>query len=182
MTWNELKPLIEDDLLSRQLKDPSIRLRALDNIEALLKVHMPDLLNDILAICNIEKNEFKKLITHYKGKELNGAEKSVINDIYRHCQGIEYDIQVALHSQNYHNNQKYRIIACPYCFTQHKLTEDLYDENMLHCPECHNDFQNPSYMEKIINLDQKASAITRLGCLIPLLIFGILYVIVYLFG
>ena len=55
MTWNELKPLIEDDFLSRQLKDPSIRLRALDNIEALLKVHMPELLNDILAICNIEK-------------------------------------------------------------------------------------------------------------------------------
>ena len=62
MTWNELKPLIEDDFLSRQLKDPSIRLRALDNIEALLKVHMPELLNDILAICNIEKKEFKKKI------------------------------------------------------------------------------------------------------------------------
>ena len=105
MTWNELKPLIENDLLSRQLKDPSIRLRALDNIEALLKVHMPELLNDILAICNIEKKEFKKLIAHYKGKELNGAEKSVINDIYRHCQGIEYDIQVALQSQNIQNNR-----------------------------------------------------------------------------
>ena len=105
MTWNELKPLIEDDFLSRQLKDPSIRLRALDNIEALLKVHMPELLNDILAICNIEKKEFKKQIAHYKGKELNGAEKSVINDIYRHCQGIEYDIQVALQSQNIQNNR-----------------------------------------------------------------------------
>ncbi len=105
MTWNELKPLIEDDFLSRELKDPSIRLRALDNIEALLKVHMPELLNDILAICNIEKKEFKKLIAHYKGKELNGAEKSVINDIYRHCQGIEYDIQVALQSQNIQNNR-----------------------------------------------------------------------------
>ena len=175
MTWNELKPLIEDDLLSRQLKDPSIRLRALDNIEALF-------LNDILSICKIDKSDFKRTLEDKKGKKLNGAESSVVNDIYRHCQGIEYDIQVALHSQNYHNNQKYRIIACPYCFTQHKLTEDLYDENMLHCPECHNDFQNPSYMEKIINLDQKASAITRLGCLIPLLIFGILYVIVYLFG
>ena len=105
MTWNELKPLIEDDFLSRQLKDPSIRLRALDNVEALLKVHMPELLNDILAICNIEKKEFKKQIAHYKGKELNGAEKSVINDIYRHCQGIEYDIQVALQSQNIQNNR-----------------------------------------------------------------------------
>ncbi|MBR5483455.1 MAG: hypothetical protein IKV18_01990 [Alistipes sp.] len=59
MTWNELKPLIEDDFLSRQLKDPSIRLRALDNIEALLKVHMPELLNDILAICNIEKKSLR---------------------------------------------------------------------------------------------------------------------------
>ena len=59
MTWNELKPLIEDDILSRQLKDPSIRLRALDNIEALLKVHMPELLNDILAICNIEKKSLR---------------------------------------------------------------------------------------------------------------------------
>ena len=128
MTWNELKPLIEDDLLSRQLKDPSIRLRALDNIEALLKVHMPELLNDILSICKIDKSDFKRTLEDKKGKKLNGAESSVVNDIYRHCQGIEYDIQVALHSQNYHNNQKYRIIACPYCFTQHKLTPPL---NML---------------------------------------------------
>ena len=105
MTWNELKPLIEDDLLSRQLKDPSIRLRALDNIEALLKVHMPELLNDILSICKIDKSDFKRTLEDKKGKKLNGAESSVVNDIYRHCQGIEYDIQVALQSQNIQNNR-----------------------------------------------------------------------------
>lgn len=172
MTWYDLKQLIEDDLLSRGLKDPSIRLRALERIEEVMNNHFPEYIVDISNFKNIEKEEFKAIIAEKKGTKLNGAENSVINDIFVQIQYGEDES-----NRGHNSHQKYMIISCPYCFMQFKLMEDLYDEKYLHCPECHNDFQNPRELEKTLKLEQKAEAISKLATLIPQIIFAILFLI-----
>lgn len=83
MKWFEIKESIKNDLLSRGLKDPSIRLRALDNIEAILKRHYEDYISSPELLRSIKKNDFKAKVEKYKSNmKLNSAEESVINEIY----------------------------------------------------------------------------------------------------
>ncbi len=83
MNWNEIKRSIIDDLQSRDLSDPSIRINALESVENIMKSHLKEMLNHPSIIKKIEKNEFKKQIAFYKSnRTLNDAESSVINEIY----------------------------------------------------------------------------------------------------
>jgi len=84
MTWFEIKESIQNDLLNRGLKDPKIRLRALDRIELILKDNLGMLLqNPVKEFNDINKDELKANIAQYKPNgKLNGAEISVINEIY----------------------------------------------------------------------------------------------------
>jgi hypothetical protein len=84
MTWPEIKESIQNDLLNRGLKNPKIRLRALDRIELILKDNVGmSLRNPVKEFNEINKDELKANIAQYKPNgKLNGAESSVINEIY----------------------------------------------------------------------------------------------------
>jgi hypothetical protein len=84
MNWFEIKNSIRNDLKSRGLSNPNIRLNALDNLEEIMKQKFPEYLKNPVEMFNkIEKNEFKGKIARYKSNQkLNAAESSIINEIY----------------------------------------------------------------------------------------------------
>lgn len=178
MNWVTLKETIRCDLLDRDLKDPKIRLRALDKIERILIEFYPEYITDTENISAVDKNVFKRQIEAKKGGPLNSAEKSVINDIYRYCLGNTNN-NVLPPISNLPQGEKYRIVGCPYCFTGLALTEDMYDAETLHCPRCNNDFQSPVVEEKkIMRLNQISSSLLQRSRLTLMVFFGI----VILFG
>ena len=173
MNWVTLKETIRCDLLDRNLKDPKIRLRALDKIERILIEFYPEYITDTENISAVDKNVFKRQIEAKKGGPLNSAEKSVINDIYRYCLGNTNN-NVMPPISNLPQGQKFRIVGCPYCFTRLTLTEDMYDAETLHCPKCNNDFQSPVVEEKkIMKLNQISSSLLQRSRLTLMVFFGI---------
>ena len=84
MKWLEIKNSIIDDLNSRGLSNPNIRLNALDNIESILKQHFPEFIqNPKENFQKIDKNVLKEKIARFKTNgKLNSAENNVINEIY----------------------------------------------------------------------------------------------------
>ncbi len=84
MTWFEIKVSIKNDLMSRELKDPRIRLNALESIEKILKNYFPEYLkNPDEKFKIIGKDKLKKEIARFKSNQkLNSAESSIINEIY----------------------------------------------------------------------------------------------------
>lgn len=173
MNWVTLKETIRCDLLDRNLKDPKIRLRALDKIERILIEFYPEYITDTENISAVDKNVFKRQIEAKKGAPLNSAEKCVINDIYRYCLGNTNN-NVMPPISNLPQGEKFRIVGCPYCFTGLTLTEDMYDAETLHCPICNNDFQSPVVEEKkIMKLNQISSSLLQRSRLILMVFFGI---------
>ena len=173
MNWVTLKETIRCDLLDRNLKDPKIRLRALDKIERILIEFYPEYITDTENISAVDKNVFKRQIEAKKGAPLNSAEKCVINDIYRYCLGNTNN-NVMPPISNLPQGEKFRIVGCPYCFTGLTLTEDMYDTETLHCPICNNDFQSPVVEEKkIMKLNQISSSLLQRSRLTLMVFFGI---------
>ncbi|RZK26824.1 MAG: hypothetical protein EOO43_01675 [Flavobacterium sp.] len=82
--WNIVKDSIEKDLLNRNLSDASIRIGAIKSIERLLVEYIEQLrLNPIELIGMIDKASLKSILSEYKDNgKLNGAEESVVNEIY----------------------------------------------------------------------------------------------------
>lgn len=82
--WNIVKSSIEQDLLNRELSDPSIRIRALKSIENLLGEYIEQLkTNPMELIEMIDKVKLKQILSQFKStSKLNGAEESVVNEIY----------------------------------------------------------------------------------------------------
>lgn len=174
MNWVTLKETIRCDLLDRNLKDPKIRLRALDKIERILIEFYPEYITDTENISAVDKNVFKRQIEAKKGAPLNSAEKCVINDIYRYCLGNTNN-NVMPPISNLPQGEKFRIVGCPYCFTGLTLTEDMYDAETLHCPMCNNDFQSPVVEEKeIMKLNQISSSLLQRSRLTLMVFFGII--------
>ena len=173
MNWVTLKETIRCDLLDRNLKDPKIRLRALDKIERILIEFYPEYITDTENISAVDKNVFKRQIEAKKGAPLNSAEKCVINDIYRYCLGNTNN-NVMPPISNLPQGEKFRIVGCPYCFTGLTLTEDMYDAETLHCPICNNDFQSPVVEEKkIMKLNQISSSLFQRSRLTLMVFLGI---------
>lgn len=173
MNWVTLKETIRCDLLDRNLKDPKIRLRALDKIERILIEFYPEYITDTENISAVDKKVFKRQIEAKKGGPLNSAEKCVINDIYRYCLGNTNN-NVMPPISNLPQGEKFRIVGCPYCFTGLTLTEDMYDAETLHCPICNNDFQSPLVEEKkIMRLNQISSSLSQRNRLTLKVLFGI---------
>lgn len=173
MNWVTLKETIRCDLLDRNLKDPKIRLRALDKIERILIEFYPEYITDTENISAVDKNVFKRQIEAKKGAPLNSAEKCVINDIYRYCLGNTNN-NVMPPISNLPQGEKFRIVGCPYCFTRLTLTEDMYDAETLHCPICNNDFQSPVVEEKkIMKLNQISSSLLQRSRLTLMVFFCI---------
>ncbi|MBK6731398.1 MAG: hypothetical protein IPG60_10730 [Bacteroidetes bacterium] len=84
MTWLEIKNSIRNDLNSRGLSNPNIRLGALENLEDIMKRHFSEYLQKPKdKFGKIDKTKFKDEIAKYKSNgRLNSAESSIINEIY----------------------------------------------------------------------------------------------------
>lgn len=83
MTWNEIKRSIISDLNSRGLANPNIRINAIERLEAIMNSHFKEILADPSLLKKIDKNAFKDRLAKYKTNlTLNGAESSVVNEIY----------------------------------------------------------------------------------------------------
>ena len=83
MNWIEIKRSIINDLNTRGLANPNIRINALERLEGVMKSHFKEILNDPSLLKKIDKNEFKKQLAKFKPNTiLNGAESSIINEIY----------------------------------------------------------------------------------------------------
>jgi hypothetical protein len=77
MSWKEIILSIQKQLLSRNLSNPKIRLNALESIENLIDkkyIENPNLLLEI------GKEKLKADLS--KKKNLNSAEKSIVNHLY----------------------------------------------------------------------------------------------------
>ncbi len=81
--WRKAKEAYIKDHLTKQLASPKIRLNALTAIEKNFKEKFPEPLTDENVFLNISKVYLMKLYECLKGKELNGAEKSVFNGLYK---------------------------------------------------------------------------------------------------
>jgi len=84
MKWNEIKNSIVNDLKTRGLSNPKIRLSALNNLEEILKQNFSEYVNNPQEMFGqIDKNKFKEKVSKYKSNQkLNSAESSIINEIY----------------------------------------------------------------------------------------------------
>lgn len=83
MGWSEIKDAIRADLLARGLKEPRLRLSALDRLEKLLAGRYPNFLKNPKVLLNVGKDAVSKELARVKETGvLNGAEKSVLNQIF----------------------------------------------------------------------------------------------------
>ena len=168
MEWGEIKESIVSDLTSRNLKDPRIRLNALEKIEAIVEQYYSSYFENTDELLQIGKESFKQKISEKKGKELNSAEKSVINKIY-----YRIDSQVV--------KSRYKIAVCPHCFATLKISEDLWGYDYLTCLECGNTILNPikkeERLQKIERGFQKAALYNDMSRVIFLV--GALFLMIY---
>lgn len=82
-TWEELKALYIKEHLAKPLKNHQIRLNALDGIEKLLTNHFPGIIENPEGLINMDKKDLFEKLAFHKGKPLNSAEKSVLNELIR---------------------------------------------------------------------------------------------------
>lgn len=83
MNWNEIRMSIINDLNNKGLANPNIRINALERLEGIMKSNFKEILNDPSLLKKIDKNVFKERLAKFKSNNtLNGAESSVINNIY----------------------------------------------------------------------------------------------------
>lgn len=131
MNWQEIKQSIIDDLNSRGLKDPSIRIRSLNNIEHLMKINLPEYIHAPDNFKSISKDDFNELLQKYKGKYLSSAEKSIVNEIYYRISPSPAPHLVQNHS------------ICPSCNHNIIIPTEVINESYLKCLICGAVFKNP---------------------------------------
>lgn len=70
MEWAEIKESIVADLTARGLKDPMIRLKALEKIEAIVQRHYPSYFENTNELLQLGKESFKRKIAEKKRKRV----------------------------------------------------------------------------------------------------------------
>ena len=85
MTLNELQQRMIAEYDKRNLKSKA-RYNALDKVMDFLKKEYKNVKEDVNASLPNEKESLKAAYTEYKGKKINCAESSVINEIYNQLQ------------------------------------------------------------------------------------------------
>lgn len=80
MTTTEIRNKVFAELDSRNLANPSIRKNALDRVLDFIKISKYH--ENGSVILPKDKRQFKQDYEAHKGKDLTGAESSVINEIY----------------------------------------------------------------------------------------------------
>ena len=69
MEWAEIKESIVADLTARGLKDPMIRLKALEKIEAIVQRHYPSYFENTNELLQLGKESFKRKRVEWCGEE-----------------------------------------------------------------------------------------------------------------
>lgn len=82
MILSQLITAVQTELNRRELKAPQIRGNALKKVAEFINVHASDYSVNGHIVLPSDKNILKKNYERYKGKQLNSAESSVINEIY----------------------------------------------------------------------------------------------------
>jgi hypoxanthine-DNA glycosylase len=83
MKWPKIKEAIRSDLLARNLKAPQLRLRALDNVGKLLCEKYPSFGDNCAVVSDVGLHGVShELARKKRNGKLNGAEKSVLNQIF----------------------------------------------------------------------------------------------------
>ena len=88
MTLNDLKLSVIRELNSRNLKKPQIRKNALKKVCKYISEYEQIYLHNQNVILPKDKNEFKNEYERYKGIKMNGAEDSIINEIYNQLNNV----------------------------------------------------------------------------------------------
>ncbi len=88
MTLNDLKLSVIRELNSRNLKKPQIRKNALEKVCKYISEYEQIYLHNQNVILPKDKNEFKNEYERYKGIKMNGAEDSIINEIYNQLNNV----------------------------------------------------------------------------------------------
>lgn len=82
--WTKLKNLyLKDHKPKDSLAAPQIRLNAMESIDKLMLINFPQLIKHPKILKQINKEEFKRMLTEKKGARLNSAEDSVVNGLYK---------------------------------------------------------------------------------------------------
>jgi len=172
MEWRVLKKDIQDDLFSRGLADPSIRLRALEKIEGLIREYFPEYIKEPAKFSETDKLVFKEMLTKKKGKNLNSAESSIINEIYYRTSPQQLASMSSI---------KYRMCVCPYCYSSYRLDEGLWSCQTLICPVCNNTIPNPVKEEEIMRKATRGLLVTGMlrDTIKIILLIGLLLLIVF---
>lgn len=104
MEWHDMKEDIRADLLARGLKEPRRRLTSLDSLEQLLGEVWPGFLTDPAILQEIGKQAVSKELARLKktGK-LNGAEESVLNQIFERLAQMSMNSLAYRHSGELHS-------------------------------------------------------------------------------
>ena len=83
MNWNEIIKSLNQYYVSLHLAQPNRRLSGLNRIDGIMKQYFKEIVENPSLLKAIPKEDFKSQIASAeKVKELNGAEKDVINKIY----------------------------------------------------------------------------------------------------
>ena len=88
MGWSEIKEAVRADLLARGLKEPRLRLSALDRLDKLLAERFPDCSSNPRLLLDVGKETVSKELARFKETgNLISAEKSVLNQIFERLAG-----------------------------------------------------------------------------------------------
>ncbi|MCX4334833.1 MAG: hypothetical protein OSJ55_08135 [Bacteroidales bacterium] len=88
MNWNELKKRIVAEYDSRNLKS-NVRYNAIDKIEDFIRQYYPQVIKDVKELEHIDKKDLKMQYEQkWKRTRINGAESSVINEIYNQLSSL----------------------------------------------------------------------------------------------
>lgn len=83
--WVTIKSAIRKDIQSRKIKNPNIRLGAIESIEGLLRSYSNNEYRNPIDLLKLDKDELKaKLAKNKSSGSLSGAEESIINNIYEY--------------------------------------------------------------------------------------------------
>ena len=86
--WIDIKFAIQRELRSRDLAQPRIRLSVLDRLESLLVRTYPGFKSDPAVLLTLEKQKVEGALARLKDNgKLNGAERSVLNNVFQALNG-----------------------------------------------------------------------------------------------
>lgn len=99
--WEALVSRVDESLLNRNLSQPKIRRDALKHLNVLFSVRFPEIKDDPSLLVEYGKTYVKEALAQLKPTgSLNGAEDSIINDLYKTLlSGIEV-AQKSSHNDN----------------------------------------------------------------------------------